>query len=95
MRLALSILTCAALFQAPAWSSEARPVPAPVDAHVRTAMAQAVALREAQARESGQATDAAAGSSGRGAFGQRAEGAPAPAAAQNRAQRRAEDRKKG
>ena len=61
----------------------------------RTAMAQAVALREAQARESGQATDAAAGSSGRGAFGQRAEGAPAPAAAQNRAQRRAEDRKKG
>lgn len=41
MRLASSILTCAALFHAPAWSSEARPVPAPVDAHVRTAMAQA------------------------------------------------------
>jgi preprotein translocase subunit SecA len=65
----------------------------------RTAMAQAVALREAQARESGQATDgAAAGAQGaagaRGAFGQRTDGA-ADASPQNRAQRRAQDRKKG
>ena len=64
----------------------------------RAAMAQAVALQEAQAREAGRAAPAAggaqqSGSGGRGAFGQRTEGA-ADAAPQNRAQRRANDRKK-
>ena len=61
----------------------------------RAAMAQAVALREAQAREAGQASQPAADQAGRGAFGQRPEGgAPAPAP-QNRAERRAQERRKG
>ncbi|NNG24116.1 serine hydrolase domain-containing protein [Telluria aromaticivorans] len=41
MRLALSILTCAVLFQSPASGSEGSAVPPPIDRHVRAAMAQA------------------------------------------------------